>query len=149
MAEHRPNYKNLSCLMHFLCQLSPGLGKVNEKIRSAGTPDLLIFIPLTQQLSSSHNGQSLCDPVLIVPFGKSLRPFVQVDIAQYRRLGRADSRKLETGLTLASEGQHPSSPEMTLGMVKPPVEPWCVAVAPVSREVQGPDAGEACSSRSQ
>ncbi|KAK1895904.1 Nitrate reductase [NADH] 1 [Dissostichus eleginoides] len=38
---------------------------------------------------------------------------------------------------------------MTLGMVKPPVEPWCVAVAPVSREVLGPDAGEPCSSRSQ
>ncbi|KAI9515440.1 hypothetical protein NQZ68_026174 [Dissostichus eleginoides] len=84
-----------------------GLGKVNEKIRSAGTPDLLIFVALTQQF-------------FFLPLTKSQQSCLPVS------------------LSLIS--QHPSSPEMTLGMVKPPVEPWCVAVAPVSREVLGPDA---------
>lgn len=85
----------------------------------------------------------------VLPTISSFRSEGNIKVSIKVTPGISVTKSQQSCLPVSLISRHPGSPEMTLGMAKPPVEPWCVAVAPVSREVQGPDAGEACSSRSQ
>ncbi|MEQ2205461.1 hypothetical protein XENOCAPTIV_030475 [Xenoophorus captivus] len=72
LRQGEPSLQESSLNLSSLCPLllfcfSTGLGKVNEKIRSADTPTSLLHIPLFQLLSSSNVSVDSCTYLLLLP----------------------------------------------------------------------------------